>query len=188
MNIGFDLDKVFIAYPFFLPDFVVDKTYKIIFNNSIIYRIPSKPEQFLRLLLHYPLFRQPINKNIEFVKNISKKNADNYFLISGRFGFLKNRTDQIIKKYELDKVFKKIFINFRNEQPHVFKSNLIKELKIDKYVDDDLYLLRYAAKQNPKTNFFWLNQKISKPLEENLFAIRNLSEMFTPHQSDAGFK
>ncbi len=186
MNVGFDLDKVFIEYPFFLPDFVVDKTYKIIFNNSIIYRIPSKPEQFLRLLLHYPLFRQPINKNIEFVKNISKKNTDNYFLITGRFNFLKSRTDQIIKKYELDKIFKKIFINFNNEQPHIFKSNLMKQLKIDKYVDDDFFLLKYAAKQNLKTKFFWLNNKISKPIERNLFAIKNISEMFTPHQNGAG--
>ena len=178
MNIGFDLDKIFIEYPFFLPDFVVDKTYKIIFNNNIIYRIPSKPEQFLRLLLHYPLLRQPINKNIEFVKNIYKNNTDNYFLISGRFGFLKNRTDEIIKKYELDKVFKKILINFDNEQPHIFKSTLMKQLKIDKYVDDDFFLLKYAAKRNPKTKFFWLNKKIDKPLDKNLFAIKNISEMF----------
>lgn len=178
MNIGFDLDKVFIEYPFFLPDFIIDKTYKIVLGNTIIYRIPSKPEQFLRLLLHYPIFRQPIRKNIEFVKNISKKNAHNYFLITGRFSFLKNRTDQIIKKYELDKVFKKIFINSNDEQPHIFKSNLIKQLKIDKYVDDDLFLLKYAAKQNPKTNFFWLNNKFSKSIEKNLFAIKHISEMF----------
>lgn len=178
MNIGFDLDKIFIEYPFFLPDFIIDKAYKIILGNSIIYRIPSKPEQLLRLLLHYPLFRQPINKNIKFVKNISKKNAHNYFLISGRFGFLKNRTEEIIKKYELDTVFKKIFINFNNEQPHIFKSNLMKQLKIDEYVDDDLYLLKYASKQNPKTKFFWLNNKISKKINNNLYAITDLKEMF----------
>jgi len=179
MNIGFDLDKIFIEYPFFLPDFVVDKTYKIVFNNNIIYRIPSKPEQFLRLLLHYPLFRQPIHNNIDFVKNISKKNTDNYLLITGRFSFLKSRTDQIIKKHALDKIFKKIFINLNNEQPHIFKSNLIKQLKIDKYVDDDLFLLKYAAKQNPTTKLFWLNKNISKPLKKNLFAIKHISEMFT---------
>jgi hypothetical protein len=178
MNIGFDLDKVFIEYPFFVPDFIINKAYKKMVGNSFVYRVPSKPEQFLRLLLHYPLFRQPISKNIEFVKNISKKNGHNYFLITGRFSFLKNRTNQIIKKYELDKVFKKIFINFRNEQPHIYKSNLMKQLKIDKYVDDDFFLLKYAAKQNPKTKFFWLNKKISKSLETNLFAIKNISEMF----------
>lgn len=178
MNVGFDLDKVFIEYPFFLPDFVIDKAYKIILGNSIAYRIPSKPEQLLRLLLHYPFFRKPISKNIEFVKDISKKNAHNYFLISGRFGFLKNRTEEIIKKYELDRVFKKIFINFHSEQPHIFKSDLMKQLKIDKYVDDDFYLLKYASKQNPKTQFFWLNKKISKKINSNLYAITDLREMF----------
>ena len=179
MNIGFDLDKVFINFPLFVPGKIIDWFYKGKSNGSLSYRIPSKPEQFLRLLLHYPLFRQPINKNIEFVKNISKKNTDNYFLISGRFGFLKKRTDEIIKKYELDKVFKKIFINLRNEQPHVFKSNLMKRLQIDKYVDDDLYLLKYAAKQNPRTKFFWLNKNLNKKLSDNLFTITHLSKMFT---------
>ena len=188
MNVGFDLDKVFINFPPFVPSRVIEWLYKDGVNTHLSYRIPSKPEQFLRLLLHYPLFRQPINKNIEFVKNISKNNAHNYFLISGRFSFLKKRTDEIIKKYELDKVFQKILINLGDEQPHIFKSNLIKKLQIDKYVDDDLYLLKYASKQNPKTNFFWLNNKVSKPMENNLFAIKNISEMFTPHQSGAGFK
>ncbi|MDO8658488.1 MAG: hypothetical protein Q7K55_07130, partial [Candidatus Levybacteria bacterium] len=177
-NIGFDLDKVLISYPFFIPDFIIDKTYKIKVGNNVTYRIPSRPEQLLRLLLHFPLLRQSVKKNMEFVKDIAKKNSHNYFLITGRFNFLEKRTNQIIKKYGLDKVFKKIFINSKNEQPHVFKSNLMKQLKIDKYVDDDLFLLKYAAGENPKTKFFWLNKKISKKLKDNLFAIKNISEMF----------
>lgn len=177
MNIGFDLDKIFIEYPFFLPDVVINKSYKKIVKGKLIYRIPSRPEQLLRLLLHLPIFRQPIRTNISLIKKLSKKNNKHY-LISGRFGFLKKRTNQIVKKYRFDKIFDGLYFNFDNNQPHLLKNQIIKKLNIDLYVDDDLELLKYIAFDNPKVKFFWLNKKLSKKLSKNLFAINNLSEMF----------
>lgn len=182
MNLGFDLDKVFIEYPFFIPDFIINKLYKKQKVNgklwNLIYRIPSMPEQLLRLLIHYPIFRQPIKENIALVKSMASKRDHNLYLISGRFGFLKNRTNQLIKKYELNKVFKGLYFNFENKQTHLFKNRIINKLKIERYVDDDLPLLNFLAKNNLGTKFFWLNKKINKPLGKNLFAIKNISEMF----------
>lgn len=178
MNIGFDLDKIFIDYPFFIPDFVIDRLYKKKSNGTLYYRIPKKPEQLLRLFMHQPIFRQPIKENIAFVKKISSENTHNYYLISGRFGFLKQRTNELIQKHGLNKIFKDLFFNFKNSQTHLFKNKIIKKLKLDRYVDDDFALLDYLSKSNPKIKFFWLNKKISKPLEKNLSAIKNISEMF----------
>lgn len=177
MNIGFDLDKIFIEYPFFLPDAVINKSYKKIVKGKLIYRIPSRPEQLLRLLLHLPILRQPIRTNISLIKKLSKKNNKHY-LISGRFGFLKKRTNQIVKKYCFDEIFDYLYFNFNNNQPHLFKNEIIKKLNIDLYVDDDLELLKYIACDNPKVKLFWLNKKMNKKLSKNLFAIKSLSEMF----------
>ena len=147
MNIGFDFDKVFIEYPFFIPDFIIDKFYKKQEVNgklwNLIYRIPSRPEQILRLLIHFPIFRQPIKENITLVKSMASKSDDNFYLISGRFGFLKNRTNQLIKKYGLDKVFKGLYFNFENKQTPLFKNQIINKLKIERYVDDALPLLNF---------------------------------------------
>ena len=71
-----------------------------------------------------------------------------------------------------------MIFNFKDKQPHLFKTQAIRELKIDRYVDDDLPLLEFTAQNNQKTKFFWLNQNQSKQLSKNLFAIMNLSEMF----------
>ena len=177
MNIGFDLDKVFIDYPFFVPDFIIDKFYKKKVKGELTYRIPKKPEQLLRLLLHQPIFRQPIKENLNFMKKLAGKNIYNHYLISGRFGFLKNITDKIIQKYGLDKIFKGLYFNFEDSQTHFFKNKIIQQLKIDRYVDDDLQLLEYLAVKNPKTKFFWLNDKQSGSIAKNLFAIQHLSEM-----------
>ena len=178
MNIGFDLDKVFIDYPFFIPDFIIDKLYKKKVNGELIYRIPKRTEQLFRLLIHHPFLRQPIKENIDFMKKLAAKNTHNHYLISGRFGFLKNQTNKLVQKYGLDKIFKDLYFNFENSQTHLFKNRIIQKLKIDNYVDDDLALLKFLAKKSRKTKFFWLNKKQRHKVSDNLFAITHLSEMF----------
>ena len=178
MNIGFDLDKIFINYPPFIPDRLVNKLYKQRSNSMLLYRIPSKVEQIIRIFSHHPFFRPPIIHNIEFVKSLTRMNKNKHYLVSSRFSFLKERAEAIIKKYEFDKIFDDMFFNFEDQQPHTFKDEVIKKMKIDRYVDDDLPLLEFVSKNNPKVKFFWLNKKVNKKLSSNLFAIKNLSEMF----------
>ncbi|OGH24145.1 MAG: hypothetical protein A3B47_04730 [Candidatus Levybacteria bacterium RIFCSPLOWO2_01_FULL_39_24] len=178
MNIGFDLDKIFINFPPFVPSKIIDLFYKERTNHELKYRIPSKAEQIIRIFSHHPLLRFPITQNLNYLNNLALANNNKYYLISSRFGFLKNRTDNLIKRYRLDKIFKAMYFNYENKQPHQFKNEVIGKLNLGMYVDDDLQLLEYLIDKNPKTKFFWLNNKISKPLKKNLFAIKHLSEMF----------
>jgi hypothetical protein len=181
MNVGFDLDKVFINFPPLIPSGIIDLFYKGNVKHELKYRIPSKIEQSVRILSHHPLLRHPISKNLNYIKNLALGNKDKYYLISSRFNFLKKRTDNIIKLYDFDKIFNAMYFNYENRQPHLFKNEIIKKLNLDKFVDDDLQLLEYLTDKNPMTKFFWLNNEISKPLKKNLFAIKRISEMFTLH-------
>lgn len=178
MNIGFDLDKIFINFPPLIPTKIIDWLYKGKPNGTLKYRMPSRAEQIIRIFSHYPLFRPPITKNMNYVKNLALTNTNKY-LISSRFGFLEKRTSDIIKRYKLDKIFNEMYFNYSNNQPHEFKSEIIKKLNLDMYVDDDLQLLEYLSSKNSTTKFFWLNNKASKTLRRNLFGIKNISEMFT---------
>lgn len=177
MNLGFDFDKIFIDYPPFIPSDLIDRLYKKKANGTLLYRIPARPEQILRLFSHHWLLRPLINENVIFIKNLSKKNHHKQYLISSRFSFLKNTTEKLIRKHGFDKIFDTMFFNFENKQPHIFKNDVLKKLSIDRYVDDDLPLLKFLKKNHKKTKFFWLNKNHNKPLEENLFAITKLSEM-----------
>jgi len=177
MNIGFDLDKIFIDYPPFVPAGLINRLYKQKSNGVLLYRIPPKLEQIIRVISHHPLLRPLITKNIQFVEYLSKNKKHKYYLISSRFSFLKERTEAIVKKYKFDKIFDNMLFNFRDQQPHIFKDEVIKKMKVDRYIDDDLPLLEFVSKKNPNTKFFWLNKKHTKPLGKNLFAIKNLSEM-----------
>lgn len=178
MNIGFDFDKVFIDYPPFFPAKLIDRLYKQRDNGVLLYRIPSQPEQIFRKATHLPFLRPPIKENLDFLKSISKKD-NKLYLISSRYKFLEPETNRLIKKYELDKVFDKMYFNFDNKQPHFFKENILKKLHLDMYIDDDFSLLRHVAKTNPATKFFWLNHHDDKQtLAKNIFEIKKLREIF----------
>lgn len=179
MKIGFDLDKVFIDYPPLIPDAVIDRLYKKKSNGILSYRFPSTPEIFLRKASHRSIFRPSIKNNTDFLKKIPRKN-NKIYLISSRYGFLKNETENILNDRGLDKLFDEVFFNFENKQPHIFKDQKINALKLDIYVDDDFSLLKYVAKKNKKTKFFWLNSK-TKPLHltRNIFAINSLPDILS---------
>lgn len=178
MNIGFDLDKVFIDYPPIFPSILFDKLYKKKDNGVLIYRIPSKPEQLVRRALHYPLLRPPIKNNLEFLKSIPK-DKNKLYLISSRYKFLEGITNQLVKKYQLDTIFDGLYFNYENKQPHLFKNEVIKGLDLDLYIDDDLSLINYVAKHNKNTKFLWLNYRNQdKPREKNVYSINQLTEIF----------
>lgn len=178
MNIGFDLDKIFIDYPPFVPNFIIDRLYKKKINGKLMYRIPSRPEQFLRILSHHPLLRPVISQNLELVKKKYQEGGNKHYLISSRFDFLKKRTGNIVIRNALDKIFDGIFFNFKNKQPHVFKDEVIKKNKIERYIDDDFPLIKFLSEENPKIKFYWLNKKEQRKITNNLVAVKHISEIF----------
>lgn len=177
MNIGFDLDNVIVKYPPLFPSSLIDTIYKKKTPEGLAYRIPGVLEQKLRIVSHYPLMRPQHRKNTLFVKGLAGNKQYKKFLISSRFGFLKKRTEVLVRKYQLDKVFDHLYFNYTNKQPHLFKDALVKKLHIERYVDDDLPLLRYLATNNKSVKFYWLNKKVKRKLNQNLFAITDISHM-----------
>lgn len=178
MNIGFDLDKVLINHPPFIPSWLMSKLYGEKVNGHLFYRIPGKIEQKIRKLSHFPLLRKPLKKNIQILLHIVKDPSQKFFLISSRYGFLEKETNDIIKKNHLKKIFTNMYFNYKNEQPHEFKEKVIGRLRINKYVDDDLPLLRYVAEKHPETTFYWLNTTRQGRIQKNLYAVTNLSTIF----------
>lgn len=177
MHIGFDLDNVFIDTPPFIPDAVIDRLYRKQSTRKLAYRFPSSFEQSIRKISHLSIFRPALTKNIEICKKRRRK-ADTFFLISSRYKFLEPETNAVIRKYQLDRLFDTMVFNFENKQPHIFKDKVLKELAVDRYVDDDIHLLDYVAERNKNIHFFWLNGHLDKKMNQNLWAITDISQMF----------
>jgi hypothetical protein len=185
MNIGFDLDGVFIDKPPIIPKAIIEWLYKK-HNHNLSYRIPKKWEQLVRKASHITILRPCIKTNRRYLKKMWDLNTHSYYLISGRFGFLEKETDKILSKHKINSYFSEKHINLQNEQPHVFKDRIIKKLKIDIYIDDDLDLLLYLAGINKNIDFYWIGRpKYAEniKLPTNVHQMENLKDFFDLHIS-----
>lgn len=186
MRIGFDLDKVFVDYPPFIPSAVIEWLYrhslKEIFKKdpksiqNLHYKIPKRGiEKWLRQRSHFYLFRPKISGNIGLVNNFPKNpHHHDLYLISSRYSFLEDLTLKLLKKYHLISPFVSINLNTNDEQPHLFKARKLKELGIELYIDDDLPLLEYLKDNCPQTQVVWYNPKIKANIYKGIPVIRNL--------------
>ncbi len=177
MRVGFDLDNVFISNPPIIPHRIVERLYRKKTNGDLEYRMPKRFEQYIRKASHAPLLRPAIKNNLSVLRSISK-DKHTLFLISSRFGFLKQATNKIIKKHKLDQIFSEMYFNFDNKQPHLFKEETIKRLRLDTFIDDDLPLLKFLASRNNAIKLYWLNRKIDKKISANITAITKLERIF----------
>lgn len=142
IKVGFDLDGVIIDKPPFMPKILIEWLYRSHKNKRLAYRFPNKPEQIIRWISHFPVFRPPLKKNLEYLIDY-KKNNHNIVAISSRYSFLEKRTQNWIKANGLEKVFTKVYLNTKDEQPHLFKERILKKISLDMYIDDDKPLVNY---------------------------------------------
>ncbi|MDO8570411.1 MAG: hypothetical protein Q7R97_02400 [Candidatus Daviesbacteria bacterium] len=188
MKIGFDLDRIFIDFPPFVPPRLIDWLYKRslreIFSlkdhcqKDLAYSIPKSPvSKLVRRTSHISPLRPPIKKNIKILSQILLNPTLNLYLISSRYQFLEKLTYKLLHKYDLMTPFAKIFLNTSNEQPHLFKEKILKKLNLDLFIDDDLDLLRYLQTKNLKTKLLWYNPSCKNCETHGIDTVTNLAEI-----------
>lgn len=167
-RIGIDLDGVLIDKPPIIPKFAIEALYRARADNGIKYRFPAtKFEKSIRWLSHAPILRPPIKANVKYIKTLSKNKKYKLYIVSSRYSFLRDRTYRWLKANGLATSFEKVYLNKGDEQPHLFKERVLKKLKPDIYIDDDLPLSNYLKKRLSKVNVVHVDFKedISKLLE-----------------------
>lgn len=178
MNIAFDLDRIFINYPPLVPPPVIDWFYKN-HRGGLSYNIPrSYPSKFLRRLTHVSVLRPQIRNNIAFLRYFAQQSPSHtLLLISSRYQFLEKLTRKLLDKNGMSNLFSNIYLNTKDEQPHLFKEKIIKSRSIDLFIDDDLLLLKYLQKTCPKTKLIWYNPGNSHTETGGIIVISDLSKI-----------
>ncbi|MCL5090491.1 MAG: hypothetical protein M1514_00600 [Patescibacteria group bacterium] len=160
-RIAFDLDGVVIDKPPLVPKQLIEFFFRGCHpKKELHYRFPQlKLEQVVRKISHFYLFRPEIKGNIKFIKGLGQNNYE-LFIVSGRYSFLQKETENWLKKREMRNVFKEIFLNFNNEQPHLYKEKILIKLQPDIFVDDDPEIAGYLADKLSKTKVYCFSKKI----------------------------
>lgn len=147
IKIAFDLDGVIVDKLPLVPKKFIEILFRGFKKNGLHYRFPrSKFEQRIRKISHFYLLRPPIKKNIECIRQLAKDGKYELYIISGRYSFLEKETERWLEKRRIKNLFKGIFMNLADEQPHLFKERVLKQLKPGVFVDDDGSLADYLAK------------------------------------------
>jgi hypothetical protein len=156
LKVGFDLDGVILYNPIriFRP-FISTFKRDILKIKKTKFKIPRTPfEKKVFTLLHKTsLFIAPgYSDLIQLIKD-GKIEA---YLITGRFSFLKKDTQVWLQKMNATQYFKQWYYNRHDEQPHLYKANLIKKLKLDYFVEDNWDIVKYVQKAQPQTKVLWV--------------------------------
>ncbi len=187
LKVGFDLDGVLLYNPARIvrPIVTFMKKKKVIINREQLEFYVPKPgfEQFFWKLLHESsMWLAPGFKQIAQLK---KAKIIEPYLITGRFGHLQKSYEKWRKKMNADQLFVQSYMNSSDEQPHLFKERLIKELKLDYFVEDNWDIVQYldqqlgrASQRKKPVTIIWLSNILDFPVDYHA-KVKNLQEALT---------
>ena len=168
LKVGFDLDGVILYNPirtfrpiasFFKPFFFGKKKN----GNKSFYFPHSKLEKILWRILHKTSFTPA--KGIGLIKDLSKDNKIEAYIITGRYSFLEKDFIKWLNIINAETFVKESIFNIKNKQPHIFKEEMIKKLKLDIFVEDNWGIVKYLSKKQLKTKILWINNIFDRRID-----------------------
>ncbi|MBD3279228.1 MAG: hypothetical protein GF390_00780 [Candidatus Pacebacteria bacterium] len=163
LKVGFDLDGVLLYNParMMRPVIAFLKKHRwLVKRKKKQFFVPrSKFQQWFWWLLHKSsLFVAP---GYQELKKLVKEGKIEAYLITGRFKHLEADFQRWLRKMGADEVFKTVYLNQQNQQPHLFKEQLIEKLDLDVFVEDNWdivdHLQRRFSKSNQPKKIFWVS-------------------------------
>lgn len=155
LRVGFDLDGVLLYNPARIIRPFVSYVKRIFLHKKKLkfYYPKTRSEKlFWRFVHKSSILNAPGLHEITRLVNEGKIEA---YLITARYNFLGSTVTEWIQKNKLEKTFKGVFYNSKDEQPHEFKERMIKELNLDIFVEDNFDIVEYISKKT-KVKVVWI--------------------------------
>lgn len=155
LRVGFDLDGVVLYNPARIVRRPVT-FFKLLFfpKRKRGFLIPTKPaEKLLLRVFHWSSFM--VAPGFEMIKKLKDEGLIEPYIITARFSFLRGDFEKWVKKLDIPVHFKGHFMNDKDEQPHEFKERMVKELKLDMFVEDNLDIVEHLNKTT-KARVLWV--------------------------------
>ena len=118
------------------------------------------------------------------IKRMAKQGLIEPYVITARYDFLKPDFDHWMRKMNGKNIFKGMYMNSKNEQPHEYKVRLVQELGLDVFVEDNWDIVSYLDSHTDikalwvynifDKNFEYKNKFSS--LKEAVAKVRSLAE------------
>lgn len=155
VKVGFDLDGVLLYNPIRIVRPVISFIKRVVLKKKglrFYYPKSSLEKQLWRFIHKSSIFIAP---GTEQIRQLVRDRKIKAYIITARYGFLGPELMEWAKYSGFDMLFSEIHFNKDNEQPHLFKERMIKKLKLDYFVEDNLDIVTYLAKKTPAT-ILWI--------------------------------
>ncbi len=165
IKIGFDLDGVILFNPSRIFRSVISRSKKahLIPRKELEFYHPnSKIEQLIWLLVHKSSFK--LADGFAELERLVKKNNLEIYVISARFSCLQSDTRRWVKTINHQNIFKALYFNDHDEQPHLFKKRMIEKLGLDYFVEDNWDVAHYLASSQKKVQIWWLSNLLDQSI------------------------
>lgn len=155
LRVGFDMDGVLLYNPArIIRPFISSIKRVFLHKKKLSFYYPKTDLEKLmwRFVHKSSIFNAPGLHEITRLVNEGKIEA---YLITARYNFLGPTVDKWVRENKLEKTFKGVFYNSKDEQPHKFKERVINELYLDIFVEDNWDIVNYLAKVT-STKILWI--------------------------------
>jgi hypothetical protein len=170
IKVAFDMDGVLLYNPSRIFRNLISRTKKAhLFPREELefYHPQTQFEDWFWLLLHKSSFKLATGFR-ELEKMLAAGDLEIY-LVSGRFPCLQSDSAKWIKKLNRKNIFKGIYLNDKDEDPHLFKERMLKELKVDYFVEDNWDVVNYLSqtfkKSKLKTEVWWISNFLDQQID-----------------------
>lgn len=166
IRIGFDLDGVILDNPSRIFRSLISRSKKAhLFPRKELefYHPSSSFERLLWSLVHQSSYKLANGFSDLEKLVLSHKNLEIY-IVSARFSCLKRNTAKWKKVINRTNIFKAIYFNDHDEQPHFFKKRMLEKLKLDYFVEDNWDVASYLANNQQKAEVWWLSNFLDRTI------------------------
>lgn len=174
IRVGFDFDGVIFynsarnlrAYIYFVKRYLlgIKKTKFYLPKNPLVQKIAFQ----LHKSSHRP------NTGFEDFLKLIKNPKYEVYIITARMSFMKDDIHDLLQDYDLSGI-KQIIQNHQDQQPHLYKLKLIKQLKLDYFVEDNWDIVKYLSTHS-KTKIIWIDNLVDSLFIKYTPKARNLKK------------
>jgi len=165
-KVGLDFDGVVAYNPFrVIRAPITGFKRKILKKRGLKFFIPhNRWQQFLWRVLHESsIVPAP---GLQLLREMVKERKIEAHLVTARFNFLNQNLERWLGKFRVRDLFTTVSVNNKNQQPHLFKQEIIKKYKFDYYIEDNLDVVEYLEKNN-RVKICWIYNLVDKFLYRN---------------------
>ncbi len=185
LKIGFDLDGVLLYNPTrtVRPLVAFVKKRMLRKKQTKFFYPHTKAQQAIFRLFHLSSFMTA--PGLDIIRDLVAQEKIEAYLITARFAYLKNDLDKWLQKVNGDALFKEVYYNKRNQQPHVYKAHMIEKLQLDIYMEDNWDIVEHVStsKHLSHCRVYWITNLIDRCFIRYPFSYLTLKQALQALQS-----